>query len=183
MAKFGVVTVMDVEIYPAIRFKESVKKGSLITYKTQDSAGNAKEIKIIAEADYSAGDWDAVGTFLFYKQQDRAAGVYFNDGKFIKWQNIVNEESAEAYGYNVIDETTGTIIPSITNTITANLFSGCKTILQAVIPKEITGIGSNAFANSSIQSIIYKGTKEEWEKVECKEGWNSGITVTVEFEK
>lgn len=182
MAKFGVVTVMNVEIYPAIRFKESVKQGSLITYKGQDSAGNAKEIKIIAEADYSAGDWDAVGTFLLYKQQDRAAGVYFNDGAFVKWENVVNEGLAETYGYNVIDEATGTIIPPITNTITANLFSGCEAIVQVVIPKEITGIGSNAFANSSIKSIIYKGTGEEWNGVECREGWNSGITATVEFE-
>lgn len=182
MAKFGVVTVMDVEIYPTIRFKESVKKGSLITYKGKDSAGNAKEIQVIAKADHSIGDWDAVGTFLFYKQQDRAAGVYFNDGKFVKWENIVNEKLAKDYGYNVIDEDTKEIIPSITDTITANLFSGCETILQVVIPKEITGIGSNAFANSSIKSIIYKGTEKEWKEVECKEGWNSGITATVEFE-
>jgi hypothetical protein len=69
--KFGVVTVMDIDIYPTVRFEQAVKSGDKITYKyskIDDTNGSlvAATYEWTVDKDYQAGEWDAVGTFLAY---------------------------------------------------------------------------------------------------------------------
>lgn len=78
LAKFGVVTVMDIDIYPTVRFEQAVKKDDKITYKyTQlnDKTGEAEPATYewTADQDYSAGEWDAMGTFIAYEGAPKKA--------------------------------------------------------------------------------------------------------------
>lgn len=72
LAKFGVVTVMDIDIYPTVRFEQAVKAGDTITYKypvLDNNGAVAAEPGTYTwnvDKDYQAGEWDALGTFIAY---------------------------------------------------------------------------------------------------------------------
>ena len=47
------------------------------------------------------------------------------------------------------------------------VFFGCSSLTSITIPKSVTSIGQDAFKNcSSLTNITYKGTKEQWNKIE-----------------
>ena len=73
LAKFGVVTVMDIDIYPTVRFEQAVKKSDKINYKWKDSEGKDQTHEWTADHDYSAGEWDAMGTFIAYEGAPKKA--------------------------------------------------------------------------------------------------------------
>jgi hypothetical protein len=72
LAKFGVVTVMDIDIYPTVRFEQAVKKNDKITYKWKDSENKDQTYDWTVDQDYSAGEWDAMGTFIAYEGAPKA---------------------------------------------------------------------------------------------------------------
>ena len=61
LAKFGVVTVMDVDIYPAARFTEDVTPTD--TTATKPEAAGSSFTKTFVKQSYTVGEWDAVSTF------------------------------------------------------------------------------------------------------------------------
>jgi hypothetical protein len=72
LAKFGVVTVMDIDIYPTVRFEQAVKKNDKITYKWKDSENKDQTYDWTVDQDYAAGEWDAMGTFIAYEGAPKA---------------------------------------------------------------------------------------------------------------
>ena len=61
LAKFGVVTVMDVDIYPAARFTEDVTPKDTTAAKPE--AADSSFTKTFVKQSYRIGEWDAVSTF------------------------------------------------------------------------------------------------------------------------
>lgn len=45
-------------------------------------------------------------------------------------------------------------------------FKGCSALVKVIIPKTVTIIASEAFANTMIEILEYEGTKEEWKKID-----------------
>ena len=72
LAKFGVVTVMDIDIYPTVRFEQAVKKNDKITYKWKDSENKDQTYEWTVDQEYAAGEWDAMGTFIAYEGAPKA---------------------------------------------------------------------------------------------------------------
>ena len=57
-------------------------------------------------------------------------------------------------------------IPDGVKDINNYAFKDCVTVRAVTIPKSVTGIGYDAFWDcASITSIYYRGTKEEWKKI------------------
>lgn len=53
-------------------------------------------------------------------------------------------------------------------------FDGCKNLTKVTLPDSLKSIGYDAFFNSGLTDINYKGTKEEWNTVTVK-GWDDGL--------
>lgn len=67
--------------------------------------------------------------------------------------------------------------------ITDEAFQGEAQIEEVIIPATVTYIGANAFSGcSGITKVTYKGTKEEWGKIDIKDGNDSLTNVTVTYE-
>ncbi len=59
-------------------------------------------------------------------------------------------------------------------------FSYCTSLSEITIPSSVTVIEEWAFAGcTSLKKIIYDGTKQEWEAIEKKEGWNEFANTVV----
>lgn len=56
------------------------------------------------------------------------------------------------------------IIPDNITKIGEYAFSDCKSLTNVTIPKGMQSINANAFADSPITDVIYKGTTAEWQK-------------------
>ena len=67
--------------------------------------------------------------------------------------------------------------------ITDEAFQGEAQIEEVIIPVTVTYIGENAFDGcSGITKVTYKGTKEEWEKIDIQNGNDCLTNVTVTYE-
>lgn len=60
--------------------------------------------------------------------------------------------------------------------IPESFFSGCTQLSFVRISKNISAIRQYAFANLSLEKIIYGGTIEEWNEIEKDVQWRSGTT-------
>ena len=71
-------------------------------------------------------------------------------------------------------------LPSTVNTIGDYSFANCGSLTEVHIPKSVKTIGNYAFAYcGKLKDIYYDGTFDEWNSVEKKQGWNSGIPSDV----
>ncbi len=100
------------------------------------------------------------------------------------------------------------IIPDGVTNINSDLLHNCKTLVNVTIPDGVTSIGKNAFYNccsltnisipnsvtnigkgafdlcDSLKSVVFGGTKEEWEKLNYKKNWYEGKPkYTVHFKE
>lgn len=67
--------------------------------------------------------------------------------------------------------------------ITDEAFQGESQIEEVIIPATVDYIGENAFNGcSGITKVTYKGTKEEWEKINIKDGNDCLTNVAVTYE-
>ena len=58
-------------------------------------------------------------------------------------------------------------IPEGVTSIYRDTFIRCSNLTSITIPESVTSIGQNAFSNcSSLTNITYKGTKEQWNKID-----------------
>lgn len=101
---------------------------------------------------------------------------------------------------------TGITIPKSVKTIKNEAFEGCKALKNVVIPGSVTTLGDSAFKDctnlktvdipksvkyladtfdgcTSLTTINYAGTEEEWKKINDGEGGGSFPGVTVVFER
>lgn len=66
------------------------------------------------------------------------------------------------------------VISNNVKTIGSEAFKLCKNLHSVTIPVSVTKIGSRAFYNcENLTEIIFKGTKEEWLKIEKGSDWDS----------
>lgn len=45
-------------------------------------------------------------------------------------------------------------------------FKGCTALIKVIIPKTVTIIASEAFADTGLKILEYEGTKEDWSKID-----------------
>ena len=69
-------------------------------------------------------------------------------------------------------------IPDGVETIEFNAFA-CSGLTEVILPKSLTSIGNGAFAScTSLTSIIFEGTVEEWNAIEKVDNWNMNVPAT-----
>ena len=73
----------------------------------------------------------------------------------------------------------GVIVEEGVTSIGQNAFLDCRNLIYLKLPDSMKSIGDCAFSNSREISIEFGGTKEQWEKVEIKEG---AIRYSISFD-
>jgi len=59
-------------------------------------------------------------------------------------------------------------------------FYGCETIEEITLSKKVKHIDNSAFENcTNLKSIIYEGTKTEWDSIEKGNDWSKNISICV----
>lgn len=78
-------------------------------------------------------------------------------------------------------ELTEITIPNGVKSIEKDLFNACMKLTKITIPSSVTVIGNGAFSYcTTLKTIVYNGTKEQWNAIEKKPNWNSNTgTYTI----
>ena len=90
------------------------------------------------------------------------AGVRFNDGTFITWDEI---------NFGIVSDTL------IGFQSFASYGEGAN-VTEIIIPNTVTAIGSSAFENSPITKVTFLGTTEQWDNISKLNNWNRNATFT-----
>ena len=61
-------------------------------------------------------------------------------------------------------------LPDTLEVIGKEAFRSCLSLFKIVLPKSLLKIDSGAFYNTPLKKVYYKGTKEEWEKIQMEDG-------------
>ena len=71
------------------------------------------------------------------------------------------------------------ILPDSVKVIESSAFEGCYNLFKVVLPRGIDEIYDYAFSFcNELKSIIYQGTKEEWNKVQLESEWGADSSLT-----
>lgn len=125
------------------------------------SSYNGKIVTQISESGFTAGE--DVLNYCTDEYVISEGVVRINDCAFMSCKSI-----------------TSITIPSSVKHIADYVFLECANLTSITLPKDIEYLGYGLFVNSSLTSIIYRGTKTEWETIEKNEGWNDQIgSITV----
>ncbi len=92
---------------------------------------------------------------------------------------VKNPDNSEEYiplrNLASIDLSTGgkvTCIPGYT-------FKNCVSLTSLIIPTTVSSIGTEAFTGcSSLTTITYQGTKEQWNAIDKDSSWRNGSAIT-----
>ena len=75
--------------------------------------------------------------------------------------------SIENYAFSDCSSLANITIPESVTSIGSETFYNCSSLTSITIPESVTSIGQDAFYNcSSLTNITYKGTKEQWNKID-----------------
>ena len=70
-------------------------------------------------------------------------------------------------------------LPNNITILSAGTFDSCIRLNYIEIPASVTIIGADAFSGcSKLESITFKGTKAQWNKIEKYSGWNDSVPAT-----
>ncbi len=72
-------------------------------------------------------------------------------------------------------------IPSSVTNIYEYAFCFCTSLTSIVIPSSVTSIGKDAFANSSLDNVYYKGTIEDWCNIQFSDLYSSPMSSALNF--
>ena len=92
----------------------------------------------------------------------------FHNFRKVKKINIQNSvTSIGRYAFYCCDSLISITIPNSVTSIGDWAFSDCSSLTSITIPESVTSIRQSAFGNcSSLTNITYKGTKEQWNKID-----------------
>ena len=86
----------------------------------------------------------------------------------------------DTYGFNFPKCVTEIIIPNGATTISKNVFSTYPNLQTVVIPESVTSIGDYTFYYcSSLTTINYTGTEEQWNAISKGDRWDYATAVNV----
>ena len=132
------------------------------------------------------------GNYVFYKAGRSGAGITVTIGANVKKipaylfasasniTTVVFEESSvcesiEEYAFYNCDSLTSIEIPNSVTSIGDSAFVGCDSLTSITIPDGVTSIGREVFCDSSLTSITFNGTVEEWNAIKKGSLWNYNI--------
>ena len=88
----------------------------------------------------------------------------------------------DTYGFDFPYYVTGIIIPKGTTTIRDNNLSSYPYLQTITIPESVTSINGWAFVGcSSLKTINYTGTEEQWNAINKEDNWNYGCPSDMEI--
>ena len=91
--------------------------------------------------------------------------------------NSVNSIGEYAFSWCV--ELTSITIPNGVKSICKGAFNSCTVLTNVTVPNSITSIGERAFSwCNNLNSINYKGTKQEWDKINKDYKWKEQSYLT-----
>lgn len=117
-------------------------------------------------------------------------GAFNNCGALERFSVAEGNSAYRSENGHLIERATGTLIrgghdsavPDGTAAIAQAAFRRANGITALYIPLSVTQIGNYCIADSSIETILYQGTEEQWNAVEKTDMWNYGNrSVAVEF--
>jgi hypothetical protein len=106
------------------------------------------------------------------------------DGTFSSCTNLTSvsiPDSVTSIGYGAFSHCSNLSSVTLSNSVTSidyNAFWGCSSLVFITIPTSVKYIGNEAFSNTNLRYITYKGTQSEWSAVKKGSDWNSGIPAT-----
>lgn len=75
------------------------------------------------------------------------------------------------------------VIPDSVKTLGVAAFGSCISLESLVIPASVTRIDTGAFYNcGNLTDIYYKGSREQWNKIEISEDFHSLDSITVHYD-
>lgn len=74
-------------------------------------------------------------------------------------------------------------LPDGITTIEGEAFRGCSQLRYIKIPNSVTEIGYYAFYGCKNLTILFEGTKEEWDKIEKEAEWNANAEYVIQYSK
>ncbi len=97
-------------------------------------------------------------------------------------ESIVIPNGVTNIGVNVFSDCTNlksVTIPNSVSIIDSGAFSYCSNLEEVTIPSSVLIVKSSAFAaSSSLATIVYSGTKEQWETIQKEIDWAANILAT-----
>ena len=129
--------------------------------------GTATDKDIIIPAVYNGKKVISIGEWCF-KNKTNIASVDIPD----------SVTSIGDWAFNGCKSLTSITIPDSVTSIGEYAFSGCSSLTSITIPNSVMSIGNNAFYGCyKLKEVNYKGTEEQWNKIEISIGNSSLINA------
>ena len=146
--------------------------------------------------------YDISVTYLKHKKQDGVCSVCGETGPYwinstgtlkvdypgllasvVEVPETVDDITVSDIGYqafNSIATITKVVLPSTVKTIKNYAIQKCNNLSSITIPSSVTSFQNSIILNcNSLDEIIYTGTVEQWNAIDKKATWASGIPATV----
>ena len=141
---------------------------------TLESIGtHAFELSCVSELAIPVGV-KAIGVGAFYDCTCLASITVAAGNENFSSDGGVLYKANELVCYPAAKEGTEYTVANGTTAIAAYAFAGNENLTSISIPKSVTSIGSNAFADTSISSVSFGGTQEQWSALAA----NTGLPTT-----
>ena len=76
---------------------------------------------------------------------------------------------------------TNVVIPDGVVLIGLNAFSGCSNLTSVTLPTSLETLGDYAFSSCGNLKVIYKGTSEQYRRIDMDSTWMNATSVTLEY--
>lgn len=100
-------------------------------------------------------------------------------------KRVVVEEGIEKLGNQFLTRCESVLavqLPESLNIVGCNAFLGCLNLNEINMPVNVTAIYAYAFRGTGTASVLYSGTRQQWEKIEIF-SFNEGLNEKVVFRK
>ena len=87
-------------------------------------------------------------------------------------QTAVVGEGITLLDYNLFSDCnnlTGVSLPDGLAVIRDSVFAYCGSLTEIELPASLRRIGNGAFSSSGLETVIFRGTREQWDQIECCE--------------